>query len=397
MALAYASHSIGETMSTRQLRDYQQTGRNRIDAEWEKGITRTAIVWPTGLGKTDLIADACVDEITAGGKVLVIAHRTELLDQLTRRIAEYSSIPVGRIQAKYKNNEQPIIVATVQTICRPKRQAALDGIGWRPTLVIIDEVQHALACSYMKIVRWAGCFDERLTKLLGVTATLTRGDRREFDCLFQSVADVITYAWAFEQRLLVPPAYKQLNLDRFLDRFRFRHLTPDELMERDCQRIARGWQRKADNQITIAYCTSIARAQCLTKAFENIQVPVAIVIGETPYKEREPIYEKLAHGDIRVMVNVGVATEGFDCPQVSCILLDRAPEQPGTLIQIIGRGLRVLPGKTKCLVLDTTGITQYFDLTTLIDIDPERVHRTKPRGKLRQLLDWITQAYEWGQ
>jgi len=390
----------------RQLREYQQIARDRTDAEWESGVTRTAIVWPTGIGKTDYIADACIDEVAKGGRVLVLAHRSELLDQLTERIAAYSKIPVGRIQAAQNDIGYDLIIAMVQSMCRPKRQAALDAIGWVPTLVVIDEVHHALAKSYLMIARWAGCFDQRRTKLLGVTATLTRGDGQQFDDLFESVADVVTPEWAISQQLLVKYSTKRIKLERRGDRFRqfFRPLTSRGLDERDSQRIAQEWLRKAENRITIVYTSSIKLAHMRTAAFQDAGVPVALVIGSTPYEDRQVIYKKLAAGEIRVMVNVGVATEGFDCPQVSCILLDRYTESPGFLTQMIGRGLRpcidprtgkpwIDPrtgrAKTDCRILDTTGVTDDFDLSTLIDIDPRRIHGGQ-RSRIRSLWESLT-------
>lgn len=382
-------------MTQHTLREYQVEACSDIHAEWESGITRTVIVHSTGLGKTDIIAAICIQEVMAGGRVMVIAHRSELLNQFTERIACYSPIPVGRVQAQRNELDHKIIAGSVQTLCRPERRAKLDEAQWKPTLLVIDEVQHALADSYLDIAEWAGCFDaDRLTKLLGVTATLIRGDGLSFDGLFQSVADVRSLDWALSRQLLAKPVTKGIRLDRFWDRFSFRQLTPDELLERNAQRIVAGWVKKAQNRITIAYTGSIKHAQYLLAAFQEANIPAALVIGKTEQEDRKLIYKKLAAGDIRVMVNVGVATEGFDCPQCSCILLARNVQSPGLLVQIIGRGLRMCidpqtkkpwvdpvtgKAKTNCLVLDTTGVTQQFDITTLIDIDKRRIRQDPTR------------------
>jgi superfamily II DNA or RNA helicase len=378
-----------------QLRDYQETAKARVHHEWDTGVTRTAIILPTGTGKTDVIAELCLDEIAAGGKVLALAHRAELIDQLIERMSCYSSkCTVGRIQAGINDINHPMIAASVQTLRRPARMAALDTADWQPSLVVIDEVQHGLAHSYLQIVRWAGCFDDnRRTKLLGVTATLIRGDRQAFDGLFQSVADVMSLGEAFDKKLLAAPVIKRVRLDRFWDRFKFRRLSERQLMDQDSRRIVEAWRRKAKDRITIAYCTNCKEAQSLVDAFTSAEIPVALIIGSTPYEERKLIYKKLAAGDIRVMVNVYVATEGFNCPQVSCIIIDRFTQSPGLLVQIIGRGLRRYTDpvtgkeKTDCLVLDTTGVTEHYDMSTLIDIDPHRVRGYQAPGKFRQLID----------
>jgi superfamily II DNA or RNA helicase len=387
--------------ATRQLRSYQQDAITRIQAEWASGITRTAIVHPTGTGKNDTTAKLCVDEVAAGGRVLFLAHRAELLDQITTRISYYAALPVGRIQGNRNDVSQPVVVATVQTLGRSKRRGAVD---WQPTLVIIDECQHSMTDSYLDIAEWAGCFDDRHTRLLGITATLIRSDGQSFDDLFESVADVISYSWAFKQQLLVQPVTKHISLDSFWDRFRFSQLSVNQLTERDAQRTARGWVRRAQNRITIAYAANIQEARYLVRAFEDANIPVALVIGSTPYEDRKLIYKQLAAGEIRVMVNVGVATEGFDCPQVSCILIARATVSAGLFIQMVGRGLRPCidsatrkpwidpttgKAKTNCLILDTVGATKQFDLATLIDMRDKQRIRTQQPSRLQQLWNSI--------
>jgi superfamily II DNA or RNA helicase len=382
-------------MSTapRKLRDYQEITRSRVHAEWSDEINRTAIVLPTGAGKTDIVSQLCLDEIASGGRVLVLAHRSELIDQLIERINAYTPATIGRIQAGW-NDLNLITAASVQTLRRPKRMAAIAALHWQPTLVVIDEVHHALAESYLAIAEWAGCFDARRTRLLGVTATLIRGDRQAFDGLFQSVADVITKEWAIKAGILVPAVIKPIKLTRFTDRFRFRSLSDKQLERQDCRRIVEDWQRRAADRITIAYCASIGQAECLVDAFTEADVPVGLVIGTTPYEDREVIYKKLATGDIRVMVNVGVATEGFDCPAVSCILLDRYTENAGLLTQMIGRGIRpyIDPTtgqmKTECLVLDSVEVTSQFRHSVLMDINPRCV-RVKQPSRFRRLFDTL--------
>jgi ATP-dependent helicase IRC3 len=388
--------------ATRQLRPYQQDAITRVQTEWASGITRTAIVHPTGTGKNDTTAKLCVDEVAAGGKVLFLAHRAELLDQITTRISHYAPLSVGRVQGNQNDVDHMIVVATVQTLCRPKRRTAIE---WQPTLVIIDECQHSMTDSYLDIAEWAGCFDNRRIRLIGVTATLIRSDGQYFDGLFESVADTISYDWAFKQQLLVRPVTKHISLDIFWDRFRFHRLSTDQLMERDAQRAVKGWARKSQNRITIAFATDIEEAHYLVTAFDNAQIPVALVIGETPHKERKEIYKQLAAGEIRVMVCVGVATEGFDCPQVSCILLTRAIRSAGLFIQMVGRGLRPCidpttnkpwidpatgKAKTNCLILDTVGTTKQFDLTTLIDMRDKQRIRVQQRTTLQRLWDSLS-------
>lgn len=351
---------------------------------------------------TDVIAQLAAQEIhnNPHARVLVIAHLSTALDQFTARVPEYDkSLTVGRVQAERNEINCPIIAASVQTLRRPKRMAALDAAGWRPTLLIIDEVHHAMADSYLDIIEWAGCFEGvNGTRLVGVTATLIRGDNQAFDPLFSSVADVRDINWGIDHHWLVEPFGRTIQLRRNLDSIR--RVAGDlsakgvgAVIEQDARRIVKGWLREADNRITVAYTSTIEAARALLDAFREARVPSEMVIGSTPAEERILTYKRLAAGDIRVMVNVMVGTEAFDCPPVSCILICRMTEQPGLYEQMVGRGLRPLldphtgqwltdPAtgqwvKPDCLVLDVVGVTRKFQLVALIDIRHRR-YRSMP-------------------
>jgi superfamily II DNA or RNA helicase len=364
------------TMTTsRQLRSYQQEGYDDIIAEWAQGINRTVIVHATGLGKTDIIAKLCVDEAQAGGIAMVIAHRSEPLDQFTARVAEYAPIPVGRIQAERNETQCRILAASVQTLCRSKRIASCP----KPTMLIIDECHHAMADSYWDIMKWAGSFEGKGTRTVGFTATLYRADGQALDPLFTSVADVKGIDWAITNGWLVEPFGRVIELRSSLDHIR---VVAGDLsasgvggvIEQDARRIVRGWLQEGQNRITVAFCPTIESARVLLGAFQAAGVTAELVIGATPHEDRADIYARLAAGVTRVLVNVGVATEAWDCPAVSCVLIARMTQSAGLYEQMIGRGLRLHPGKTDCLVLDVVGVTRKFQLVTLIDIRNPRNH-----------------------
>jgi superfamily II DNA or RNA helicase len=364
--------------TSRKLRDYQQEGYDAVIADWAQGINRTVVVHATGLGKTDIIAKLCVDEALAGGHPMVIAHRSEPLDQFTERVAEYAPIPVGRIQADRNEVTCKILAASVQTLSRPQRMASCP----KPTMLIIDECHHAMADSYWDIMAWAGCFEGKGTRTVGFTATLYRADGQAFDPLFTSVADVKGIDWAIEHEWLVEPFGRVIKLRSSLDHIRT--VAGDlsaggvgGVIEQDAQRIVRGWLKEGQNRITVAFAPTIESAHVLLNAFRAAGVAAELVIGATPHEDRATIYGRLATGTTRVLVNVGVATEAWDCPPVSCVLIARMTQSPGLYEQMIGRGLRLCAGKTDCLVLDVVGVTRKFQLVTLIDIRNPR-HRSMP-------------------
>jgi superfamily II DNA or RNA helicase len=386
------------TATSRQLRDYQQEGYDAVLADWAQGINRTVVVHATGLGKTDIIAKLCVDEALAGGIAMVIAHRSEPLDQFAERVSQYAAIPVGRIQADRNEISCKILAASVQTLCRPKRMASCP----KPTMLIIDECHHAMADSYWDIMEWAGCFAGQGTRTVGFTATLYRADGQAFDPLFSSVADIKGIDWAIEHGWLVEPYGRVIQLRRSIDHIRT--VAGDlsaggvgGVIEQDARRIVRGWLREGENRITVAFAPTIESARALVGAFRATRVAAELVIGATPHEDRTAIYARLAAGTTRVLVNVGVATEAWDCPPVSCVLIARMTQSAGLYEQMVGRGLRLCEGKTDCLVLDVVGVTRKFQLVTLIDIRNPR-HRSMPdlsKGTGRPAKHWWWQRTKY--
>lgn len=223
------------------------------------------VVHATGLGKTDIIAKLATDEAAAGGLVLLVAHRSEPLDQMTQRCLMHApAIPVGRAQAGRNEIDRRIIVASVQTICRDARLAQLP----KPTMLIIDECHHALSASYHKVMKHCGSFDAKGTRTLGVTATLIRGDHRGFGGLFTSVADERDIDWAVDNGWLVRPHGCAVVLDRLrlLDRVMVRNgdFAGNELgalITQDAEHIVKAWQNNGENRITAGQ-TALSTQHC---------------------------------------------------------------------------------------------------------------------------------------
>jgi superfamily II DNA or RNA helicase len=383
----------------RTLRPYQAEGVDKIYAEWDRGILRTAIVYATGLGKTDLIAKVATDQVVKarleGRKacVIVLAHRKELLRQIEQRLKMHlHDVTVGWCQAQRNEVNREVIVASVATLKNVARQRQIR----RPQLVIVDECHHAPSASYQTVLRWAGCLDddERGTtasvRCLGVTATMVRADKLGLGDTWQSTADVRDIQWAIRHGWLVVPrgrcvVAKHMQLNKVKIRagdYTDREL--GEMIQQDVGQIADGWEAEAiderhpQGRITAAFCPSIASAKALTDEFNARGVKAELVIGSTPDAEREQIYARLAAGVTRVKVDVMVGTEGFDCPAISCILLARPTKLIGLFTQMVGRGLRLddthaqhgRPPKLDCLVLDVVGASRHQKLITVVDLLP---------------------------
>jgi superfamily II DNA or RNA helicase len=403
--------------SGRQLRPYQHEAGQAVGEDWSTGITRPAIVLPTGCGKTDVIAAWATHEVAAGGRVLVLAHRSELLDQITDRIAQHDrGIRVGRVQAARDEIHYPITVAMIQTLATRRRK--LDGAGRKVpgpyarlarlpqyTLVIVDECHHAAAPGYLAVLKGLGCFGQGAVELVegcerrrpvegpvrafGVTATLVRGDDAALGDVWQSVAFARDIAWAVRMGFLVRPRGRVVVADAVrLDRAKtsrgdYRDGDLGRMITESAAQIVADWVehgRHPDGtpRSTAAFCPDLGSAAAVAAEFTAAGVPVGLVTGATATHERRKLYRQLAAGTITVLVSVMVLTEGWDCPRVSCILQCRPTKLPGLYTQIVGRGFRPwdnaaegypdAPAKVDCLILDVVGASRGQKLTTLVDL-----------------------------
>jgi superfamily II DNA or RNA helicase len=343
---------------TQPLRDYQREDIAAVYGEWEKGNNRTALVWATGLGKTNAAADIAIREVRSGGRVLFIANRTEPLDQMTERCELYApDIRVGRVQARRNEITAPIVVASVQTIYRDKRLRQM----LRPTVVIVDECQHAMAATFVKVLTWAGAFNAfDATRVVGLTATLVRSDGKGFGVLFQSVAAVRDIEWAVEHGWLARPVIVQVPLPSV------------KKNEGVASSIADEWMKYASDRITVAFTPNRESVRWLCQEFVDRGVVSEVVVGTTPPEDRKLTYKRLAAGDVRVMGAVLVPTEAWDCPPVACVLVARQTRSVGLYVQMVGRGLRLCAGKTDCVVLDVTSV-RGREVVTPVDMYPTPV------------------------
>jgi superfamily II DNA or RNA helicase len=393
----------------RVLRDYQVEGADAVEAELAKGVTRTALVAATGLGKSTIIAELAQREVRRGGSTLCLAHRVELTDQIRGASLDLDpSIAVGSMGGGISQRGMPITVAMTPTLaarvkrlekaredlagCRagtPEHRAAQQAVRRaeaalppRPTRVIYDECHHAPAVSSMTVLRWAGCFDH--VPLIGATATLVRGDRLGLGDVFESVAFSRDIVWAVEQGWLVRPHGRVVVVDAMrLDEVTVRQGDYAEgelgaMVSQSTDEIVKAWHSHASSRITATFTPSVQSARDLADAFIGSGVAAEVATGTMGMAERNAIYARLAAGVTRVLCGVMVTTEGWDCPPVSCILVARPTQLPGLYQQIVGRGLRPSPatGKRDCLILDVVGASRGQRLTTLVDLMPSADYDT---------------------
>ena len=367
------------------LRDYQSEALAAVDASWAEGINRPVIVLPTGAGKTvcfsGLIANH-IEKLRADGqRVLVLAHREELLEQAEAKIKAmcpgvWTAVLKGNRGAK-KHQFADVIVASVQTLARPKRREAVDRIG----LVIVDECHRYAAKSYREVLDHYGCMDERATRTVGFTATLTRMDGGLPD-VWQSVAYSKKIHWMIKQGYLVAPVAKSIEVPGL--NLASTRVTAGDLNTKDVAAaledshafvaIAEAWCAEASERPTIVFMPDVSTAGRTAEAFRAVCGATAEVItGATPSTERKAAYARFNGGQTRILVSCMVLTEGFDAPQTSCVVIGRPTLNPGLYIQMVGRGLRLHPesGKADCLVLDIAGASLKHNLAGVNDLESD--------------------------
>lgn len=363
------------------LRPYQSEALAAVEQSWAEGINRPVIVLPTGAGKTVCFSGLIADHIERlrrdGLRVLVLAHREELLEQAEAKIKAmipdvWTSIVKGARGSK-KSEFADVVVASVQTLARPKRRAAVDRIG----LVIVDECHRYAAKSYRAVLDHYGCMDERQTPTVGFTATLTRMQGGLPD-VWQSVAYSKKIHWMIKEEYLVSPVARSVDVGLNLATTR---VTGGDLNTGDLadaledsaafDTIADNWQQVASDRLTIAFMPDVKTAHRMEEAFLSRGVAAEVVTGATNTTDRRAMYERFNSGQTRVLVNCMVLTEGFDAPATSCVIIGRPTLNPGLYIQMVGRGLRLADGKTDCLVLDIAGASLKHSLAGVNDLESD--------------------------
>lgn len=251
----------------------------------------------------------------------------------------------------------------VPTLSRPANLAAMPVLD----LLVIDEAHHAVADSYRRIIDHVRDANPAC-RIFGVTATPNRGDRKGLREIFDNVGDQVRLSELIASGHLVPPRTFVIDVGVQEQLRAVRKSAADYDMTEDAQimnrapvtdEVVRHWQEKARERPTVVFCSTVAHAESVAAAFNGAGVSAAVIHGDLDAGTRRRILTAYASGEIRVIVNVAVLTEGWDHPPTSCVVLLRPSSYKSTMIQMVGRGLRTVdpeehPGviKTDCIVLD---------------------------------------------
>jgi superfamily II DNA or RNA helicase len=370
-------------VSRQTLRSYQQELVAGVECEWARGFRSVAMVLPTGGGKTTTFAEVIERWLAGpaqGRRAVVMAHRTELVEQAADRIRAHSNVPVGIVKAERNQTRAPVVVGSVQTLAPRggRRARMISDVG----LVVVDECHRAAALSYTTLIGGAdtsGVWAD--AQVLGVTATLTRSDRLSLGDVWQTVVAGPPIMWMVDNGYLVRPWGLRVRVED-LDMRRVRKAGGDY---RDAdlgaaitdsmapKRIAEAVREHADDRQGIVFAPTVAAAQAIADALSADGRVVRLVHGGTPAPERAQALREYTAGDVQFLCNCAVFTEGTDLPVTSVVVIARPTLHDGLYIQMAGRGLRTHSGKSDCLILDVVGATARHTLQAQIDLFGDQV------------------------
>lgn len=351
-------------------------------------------VAPTGAGKTVMLSAAVKFQRRDGTpfRALVLQHRDELVAQnrATYRRVDPET-PTDIYAADRKRWSEGVTFAMVQTLAREDNLETMPAMD----LVVIDEAHHVAAESYLKIVNRARALNPKV-KILGVTATPQRADKRALIEVFDNVADVISIKELIEAGNLVRPRVFVIDCGLRAELAGVRRTVSDfdmaeveAIMDKQAvtEKVIAEWRAKAGDRKTVAFCSTVDHAQHVAQAFEAAGIKTGIVHGGMSDGARRRALHDFETDKTQLLVNVAVLTEGYDCQTVSCVVLLRPCSYKSTMIQMIGRGLRKVdperhPGvvKSDCVVLDFGySMLTHGGLDTDVVLEPVKgAARTKP-------------------
>jgi superfamily II DNA or RNA helicase len=402
------------------LREYQAAALDAVRSAWARGVQRPAVVAPTGAGKTVMFAHLIKDHLDRharattdpafrfASRAVVLVHRDELADQAIDKINQVLHDPeirVGKVKATDNDVAAHVVVASVQTLAQPGRIAQLldpDGTDYAPIgLVVVDECHHAVAPSWRKVMDELGCFtkqrDDRSDPVMcvGFSATLARGDQVGLGSVWQEVAYAISLTRLIRRGHLADVRGVQVTVAD-LDLAGVRRSGGDyqtgdlgrAIEDSDATHaIAAAYQEYAADRPGVVFAPTVDSARNIAVDLDMAGFPSAVVAGETSREERQLIYKRYREGDLQILVNCMVLTEGFDAPWASCAVIARPTQSAPLYTQMVGRVLRPWPGKKDALVLDVVGMSGHHKLATLIDLAPGKVTTVRPDQTLAEAVE----------
>lgn len=343
-----------------ELRAYQQAAIDGICSQWQSGNRRTLLVLPTGCGKTIVFCKLAEQLVRQGHRVLIMAHRGELLEQAADKLHQATGLCCATEKADETclGSWYRVVVGSVQSLQRPKRleQFAEDYF----TSIIVDEAHHCLSDGYQRVLEhFPGA------NVLGVTATPDRGDMRNLGQYFDSLAYEYPLAKAIRDGYLSPIKAETIPLQLDLRSVGiqsgdFKAGDLGTALDPYLQSIAQEMAVRCANRKTVVFLPLVKTSQKFRDILNDAGFRAAEVNGES--RDRAEILQDFENGKYNVLCNSMLLTEGWDCPSVDCIVVLRPTKIRSLYCQMVGRGTRLAPGKDHLLLLDFLWHTERHEL-----------------------------------
>lgn len=368
-----------------QLRPYQTEAVATIFREADIGINRQLVVLPTGAGKTAVAVSFLKEwhertegQLTNNRRILWLSHRDELIQQTVRAIELWwpeASLDIGIVKAERNQNTADIVIASIQTLAVERR--CDDLIQTQDTygtfgVVISDEHHHSPSPTWAGVLDALGCGQPDGPLMVGLTATPDRADGVGLKATTDKIVVDLDIVWAIANGYLVPP--KGITVDVDLSTVKtsggdYQAGSLGDVLELEGAHaaVAELVTRYASDRKTIIFTPTVRFAELVTAECVLAGHVAEMVTGETPIPDRKATYRRLQHGTTKIIVNVGVLTEGFDEPSVDCVIVARPTKSRSLFTQMVGRGLRLYPEKSSCLVVALAG-TERNKLATLASL-----------------------------
>lgn len=343
-----------------ELRPYQETARQKVQEEWEEGKKRTLLVLPTGTGKTIVFSKIIEDRVKKGERVLVIAHRGELLEQASDKLYKSTGLKTATEKAGQTSlgSFYRVVVGSVQTLQREKRLNQFPPEYF--DTIVIDEAHHAISDGYQRVLQH---FES--ANVLGVTATPDRGDMRNLGSYFESLAYEYSLPEAIKSGYLSP--IKALTIPLKLDLSNVKQQAGDfstkdlgTALDPYLEQIAEEMKKQCLNRKTVVFLPLVKTSQKFRDILNQHGFKAAEVNGESG--DREQVLKDYEEGKYNVLCNSMLLTEGWDCPSVDCVIVLRPTKVRALYSQMVGRGTRLAPGKKELLLLDFLWHTERHEL-----------------------------------
>ncbi|KAI9846595.1 MAG: hypothetical protein M1837_003836 [Sclerophora amabilis] len=398
-----ATTPIAGASATIRLREYQEECIQSVLSYLEKGHRRLGISLATGSGKT-VIFTQLINRIrpvsTGTDQTLILVHRRELVEQAARHCT--NAYPSKRIEIEMGNlhasGTADITIASVRSICSGNRISKFDPGRFK--LILVDEAHHIVAPGYMETLDYFGLLKnaQDAPALVGVSATFSRFDGLRLGAAIDHIVyhkdyvDMIGEDWL--SKVIFTTVQSRADLSRV------KNAANGDLHAGDVSKAVntdetndltvRAWLARAkDRKSTLGFCVDLAHVAGLTDKFRKHGIDARFITGDTAKTVRSGRLDGFRNGEFPVLLNCGVFTEGTDIPNIDCVLLARPTKSRNLLVQMIGRGMRLHPGKANCHIIDMVASLETGIVTTptLFGLDPSEIVEDADVDKLSGLKD----------